>query len=171
MKVKCKMLSQSNCSGLKTAVNYITTQLWHQNININNACVYKKVKVSLQYVMQAYRKGRSVIFIYCIYKKGSHPYLLIQITIKYQNPHTINENSPPFLINKTIFLHRHRKLKQLPFKCQSHHGESTLTIHRTPHPPKGHHQISMADLPANMQSNCITMLNYQYVKYHIRILS
>jgi len=25
-----------------------------------------------------------------------------------------------------VFLHRHRKLKRLPFKCHCHHGESTV---------------------------------------------
>ena len=79
--------------------------------------------------------------------KGSHIYLLIQITTK------------------------HRQLKQLPFKCHCHHGESTLTIQRTPHPQKCHHQISTTDLTANMQSNFIIILNTQYVKYDIRILS
>ena len=33
-----------------------------------------------------------------------------------------------------IFLHRHRKLKRLPFKCHCHYCEPTLTIQRTPHP-------------------------------------
>jgi len=33
------------------------------------------------------------------------------------------------------------------------------------------HRISTADLPANTQSNFIIMLNTQYVKYHILILS
>ena len=86
---------------------------------------------------------KELLYIY----KGSHLYLCVQITTK------------------------HRKLKQLPFKCHCHHGESTLTIQRTPHPPKRHHQISTADLPANMQSNFINTLNTQYVKYHICILS
>ena len=75
--------------------------------------------------------------------KGSHLYLVVQITTK------------------------HRKLKRLPFKCHCHHGESTLTIHRTPHPQKYHHQISTADFPANTQSNFIIILNTQYIKYHI----
>ena len=48
-----------------------------------------------------------------------------------------------------------------------YHGESALTIHRTPHPHEGHHQISTADLPANTQGNFISMFNTQYVKYHI----
>jgi len=59
------------------------------------------------------------------------------------------------------------KLKRLPFKCHWHNGESTLTTQRTPHPQKGHHQISTADLPANTQSNFIIVFNTQYVKYHI----
>ena len=78
-----------------------------------------------------------------MYIKDSHFYLLVQITTK------------------------HRKHKQLPFKCHCHHCESTLTIQRTLHPQKGHHQISTADLPAYMQRNFIIMLNTHYIKYHI----
>ena len=40
----------------------------------------------------------------------------------------------------------------------------TLTIQRTPHPLKGHHQISTADLPANTKRNFIIMFNTHYVK-------
>jgi len=78
-------------------------------------------------------------------KKGSHLYLPVQITKK------------------------HRKLKRLLLKCHCHHGESTrtLTIQKTPHPQKHHHQVSAADLPAHTQSNFAIMLNTQYVKYHI----
>jgi hypothetical protein len=47
------------------------------------------------------------------------------------------------------------------------HGKSTLIIQRTPHPQKGHRQISTADLPANMRSNFFIMLKTQNVKYHI----
>jgi len=54
-------------------------------------------------------KARKEIYIY-IYIKGSHLYLLVQVTTK------------------------HRKLKQTPFKCHFHHGESTVTIQRTTHP-------------------------------------
>ena len=45
------------------------------------------------------------------------------------------------------------------------HGKSTLTIQRTPHPQKGHHQIPTADLPASTQSNFIIMfiLNIQNI--------
>ena len=38
-------------------------------------------------------------------------------------------------------------------------------------PSKGHHQISTADLPANMQNHFIFMFNTQYIKYHNWILS
>jgi len=79
--------------------------------------------------------------------------------------------SPPILINNMIFLNRHRKLKRLPFKCHCHHGESTLTIQRTPHLQKRHHRISTADLPANTQSSVIIMFNTPYVKYHNSVLS
>jgi len=75
---------------------------------------------------------------YYIYKKGSHLFLLMQITTK------------------------HRKVKRLQYKCHCHHGESTLTI-QTTHPQKGHHQMSTADLPAYTQSNFIIMLSTQYV--------
>jgi len=34
-------------------------------------------------------------------------------------------------------------------------------------PQKGHHQLSTADIPGDMQSNFIKMLNTQYIKYHI----
>jgi len=37
-----------------------------------------------------------------------------------------------------------------------------LAIQRTPHPQKLHHQISIADLPANRQSNFIFTFNNQY---------
>jgi len=37
----------------------------------------------------------------------------------------------------------------------------------SPHPQKGHHQISTADLPAKRQSNFIFMFYTQYVKYYI----
>jgi len=40
-------------------------------------------------------------------------------------------------------------IKGISIKCHCHYGESTLTIHRTPHPQKGEHQISTADRPAN----------------------
>ena len=61
--------------------------------------------------------------------------------------------------------------KRLPFKCHCHSGESTMTIQRTPHSQKGHHQISTANLPSNMQRNFIIKFNTQYVKHHIGILS
>ena len=89
-------------------------------------------------------KARKDIYIYIhTHTKGSHLYLLVQITTK------------------------HRKCKRLPFKCHCLHSKSTLTIQRTPHPQKRHHQISTADLPAYMQSSFIIMLNTQYVQYHI----
>jgi hypothetical protein len=69
-----------------------------------------------------------------------------------------------------MFLHSHRKLKRLQFKHHCHHGGCTLTVQRTIHPQKGHHQIITADLPAKTKSNFIIMLNNQYVKHHISIL-
>jgi hypothetical protein len=105
-------------------------------------------------------KNGCLIYIYIYVRDKSQK-------VKYHSQRTINENSPPFHIHNMLFLHRHRKLERLPFKCHCHYGESTVTIQGTPDPRKGHHQISTADLPANMQSNCIVMLNTQYVKYHI----
>ena len=78
--------------------------------------------------------------------KCSHLYLLVQITKK------------------------RRKIKLIPFKCHCHHGEFAFTIQRIPHPQKGHHQISTADLPTNKQSNFSGMFNTQYLKHHIFIL-
>jgi len=43
----------------------------------------------------------------------------------------------------------------------------TLTIQRTPHPQKGHRQMSTADLPTNAQNNFIIMFNTQHVKYYM----
>ena len=85
-----------------------------------------------------YTHTHTYIYIY-IYILSSHFQLLVKITTK------------------------HRKLKRLPFKCHYHHGESTLTIERTPQPQKR----SPPDLPANTQSNFIIIINTQYVKRHI----
>ena len=99
-----------------------------------------------------------------VYNPSLHPFAP-------HSPHTINENSPPFLTNNMIFLHGRSQLKRLPFKCRCNHGESTLTIQTTPQPQKSHHQISTADLPANKQNNVYVMFSIQHIKYHIRILS
>ena len=81
----------------------------------------------------------------------------------YTNTHT--HRQPSFFLAQITS--KHRKLKRLPFKYHSHHGESTLTIQRTLHPQKGHHQIPAANLPPNIKSNFIIMFNIQYRKYRI----
>ena len=71
-----------------------------QKYRHSQKCITSQIRISPPQL-----KARKEI--YYIYKKGSHLYLLIQITTK------------------------HRKLKRLPFTCHRHHSESTLTIQRT----------------------------------------
>jgi hypothetical protein len=59
----------------------------------------------------------------------------------------------------------------LKVRCSLNGQYSFAMVARTPIPQEGHHQISSADLRANVQSNFIIVFNTRYVKYDIWILS
>jgi hypothetical protein len=113
-----------------------------QKYRHSQKCITSQIRISPPNQKRE-KRCTMYVYIYIYIKRAAIFILLIQITTK------------------------HRKLKRLPSTCHCHHGESTSTIRRAPHPQKSHHQISTADLPANTQSNFIIMFNTQYIKYHI----
>ena len=94
----------------------------------NKMLVYIYIHIYIYMYIYIYIHIYVDIYIYTYTHKGSHLCFLVRITSK------------------------NRKLKRLPFKYHSHHGESTLTIQRTLHSQRGHHQISTANLVPNIKT-------------------